>query len=271
MVTIAHIIHPVQVAGTSDLVIAQPITFETMDRAREFTAGTADVSLYAVQYEDEEQMMLPKSFIRNPGINRSIIDLLTLKQKRKLALIKDIMDNLYYNSDDEYLIYTNVDIALQPYFYQFTAKIIRQGYDAFIINRRTVSDTYKHPEEIPLMYADIGEKHKGWDCFIFKRSLYPNFDLGTACIGTNWVGRVMITNMACFAKKFKIFEDLHLTFHIGNERLWKSDRFEDYTRHNREECKRILVNFEKKFGAFNRDEVPGRFFRLIEKEEKNEK
>ena len=268
MVTIAHIIHPVQVAKTSDLVIAQPVTFATMDRSLKFAAGTADVSLYAVQYEDEEQMPLPDSFIRTPGIDRSVKDIKTFKKKRKLALIGDILDRLYHNSGADYLVYTNVDIAVQPYFYQFAAKIIEQGHDAFIINRRTVSDTFKRPDEIPLMYADLGEKHKGWDCFIFKRSLYPNFDLGTACIGANWIGRVMITNMACFAKEFKIFEDLHLTFHIGNERLWKSGRFEDYTRHNREECERILINFEKKYGPFKRDEFPGRFFRLLEKEEK---
>lgn len=265
MVTIAHIIHPVQVAKTSDLVIAQPVTFETLDRGRKFAAGTAGVSLYAVQYNDEEQIPLPHSFIRTPGLDRSVIDIKAFKKKRKLALITDILDSLYHNSSAAYLVYTNVDIALQPYFYQFAAKIIRQGYDAFIINRRTVSETFKRPDEISLMYADLGEKHKGWDCFVFKRSLYPNFDLGTACIGTNWIGRVMITNMACFAKKFKIFEDLHLTFHIGNDRLWKSDRFEDYARHNRDECKRILVNFEKKYGAFNRNELPGRFFRLLEK------
>jgi len=265
MVSIAHIIHPVQVAKTSDLIIAQPVTFETMDRARKFAAGTADVSLYAVQYDDEEQMPLPASFIRTPAIGRSVKDIKTFKKKRKLALIKDILDALYHNTNAAYLVYTNVDIALQPYFYQLAAKIIEQGYDAFIINRRTVSETFKHADEIPLMYTDIGEKHKGWDCFVFQRSLYPNFDLGTACIGTNWIGRVMITNMACFAKKLKIFEDLHMTFHIGNERLWKSDRFEDYTRHNREECKRILKNFEKKYGTFKRNEFPGRFFRLLEK------
>lgn len=267
MIKIAHIIHPVRVAKTSDLIIAQPITFETMRRAAEFAAGTADVSLYAVQYHDEEPMPLPGCFIRTPDLERSIQDIKTFKKKRKLALIKDILDSLYHNTDADYLIYTNVDIAVQPYFYQVAARIIREGHDAFIINRRTIPDTYTHPDDIPLMYAEAGEKHKGWDCFVFKRSLYPEFDVGKAIIGTGWIGRVMIANLAGLGKRFKIFTDLHATFHIGNEKSWKTDEYNDYLQHNQAECLRILTAFEKEFGPFDRDKIPGRFFRLLEKEQ----
>lgn len=264
MIALAHIVHPVNVAKTSDLVIAQPITFETMRIACEFAREIADVSLYAVQYYDEDPIPLPGCFIRVPDLNRSITDIKTFRKKRKLALIKDILDILYRNSSADYLIYTNVDIALQPYFYQVVSRLIAAGYDAFIINRRTISETYKQPDEIPLMYAEIGEKHKGWDCFVFKRSVYPDFDLGTACIGTGWIGRVMITNMASLARRFEIFTELHTTFHIGNEKSWQTTEYNDYLRHNQDECRKILVHFERKFGTFDRDKMPGRFFRLLE-------
>ena len=39
MNSIAHIIHPVMVKPPSDLIIAQPVTFETMRIAREFAEG----------------------------------------------------------------------------------------------------------------------------------------------------------------------------------------------------------------------------------------
>jgi hypothetical protein len=261
-VKLAHLVHPVIAAKESDLVIAQPITFETMHQARDFAASEADleVRLYAAQYEDEEPIPLPPVFIRTPGLTRSVRDIKTFKKDRKLALIKDLLDRLYQAGDAGYLIYTNVDIALQPYFYRLAAAIIRQGYDAFIINRRTITDKYKEVEEIPLMVAEIGEKHPGWDCFIFERNLYPKFKLENACIGTDWIGRMMITNMAALARRFKVFQDLQATFHIGDERVWKTGEFSDYAEHNKNECRKTLEKFDKEYGPFDRKRLPGRFF-----------
>ncbi len=58
---------------------------------------------------------------------------------RKLPLIKDILGRLYDASDAEYFIYTNVNIGLMPNFYVAVNAIIESGYDAFVINRRTIS------------------------------------------------------------------------------------------------------------------------------------
>jgi hypothetical protein len=267
---IAHIIHPVIVDAASDLVIAQPVTFETMRIARDFAGktGEVDVRLYAVQYHDEARIPLPGCFTRPPDLNRSVGDIISFKEWRKLAVLKDILDALYNADDADYLIYTNVDIALQPYFYRAAAALIHRGYDAFIINRRSIPGFYRHLEEIPLMYAELGEKHPGWDCFVFKRSLYPLFDLGTACIGTGWIGRVMIANTASLAAKFNIFTDLHLTFHIGKEIAWRNPRVQDYLEHNMNECKKILTKFDRDYGPFNRDQIPGRFLRKLEEMEK---
>ena len=265
MLSIAHIINPVMVDNTSDLFIAQPITFETMHMAKEFSKNQVNVNLYAIQDRHESPIPLPGVFLKTPGLKRSIIDIKNFKQKRKLPLIKDILDTLYKSSKAEYMIYTNIDIALQPYFYRAVSHIIRQGYDAFIINRRTIPGKYKTVEEIPLMCAEIGEKHQGWDCFVFHRSLYPRFRLGNACIGTGWIGRVMITNMACLARQFRIFEDLHLTFHIGNDKVWQDPQWEDYLAHNKNECRRVLLDFDRKYGPFDRSQLPGRFFLQLKK------
>ena len=260
MISIAHIIHPVVVAPESDLVVAQPITFATMAMAREFAKGTADVDLFAIQHGDEDRISLPGSFMRTRDLIRSVGDIGIFYKKRKLALIKDILDVSYESSNADYLIYSNVDIALQPYFYRTVSTIIEQGYDAFIINRRTIPGQYAVVEEIPLMFAEPGEKHQGWDCFVFHRSLYPRFQLGTACIGTGWIGRVMITNLAALAKKFAIFTELHATFHIGNKKAWQAPQWDDYREHNKNECRMILEEFDQKYGPFDRKGLPGRFF-----------
>jgi len=261
---IAHIVHPVVVAPASDLVVAQPVTFATMDHAREFARGAVAVELFAVQYHDEERLPLPGAFRRTPDLTRSVLDIGKFRKSRKLALIKDILDALYAASAAEYLIYTNVDIALQPYFYATAAALIARGHDAFIVNRRTIRDLYRDPADIPLMYAELGEPHRGWDCFVFDRRLYPRFMLGTACIGTDWIGRMMIANLAALAKKFHVFKDLHATFHIGNEKAWSSGDVRDYAEHNKNECRRTLGEFDRLYGPFDRRRLPGKFLKRFE-------
>jgi hypothetical protein len=265
-VSIAHIVHPVIVASTSDLVIAQPITFATMQRAREFSRLHQAVQLYAVQYSDEERLPLPGDFVRTRDLTRSVGDVAVFNKKRKLALIKDILDILFESCTADFLIYTNVDIALQPYFYQVVGTIIGQGFDAFIINRRTIPGHYRQLEDLPLMYAESGEKHPGWDCFVFARTLYPQFRLGDACIGTDWIGRMMIANMAPLARRFKVFKDLQMTFHIGDERVWGSHDLSDYAAHNKEECRKTLLAFDEKYGPFDRSGLPGRFLNKFEEQ-----
>jgi len=263
---VAHIVNPVKVGKDSDLYIAQPVTFASMEAARRFSSHEVDVSFFTAQYPGD-RCIIPGGFVSTPDLERSVLDIRDFKIPRKLPLIKDILDRLYDNTAEEhgYLIYTNVDIGLQPYFYRTISTIAARGYDAFIINRRTIPETYRRPGELPLMYGEVGEPHKGWDCFIFKRSLYPRFRLGTACIGTDWIGRVLVTNLAVVARRFRIFTDLHLTFHIGNEKSWKSDAYSDYLSHNRDECRKILEAFESELGPFDRAKIPGRFFRLLEK------
>lgn len=263
MISIAHIVNPIPVNPDSDLFIAQPVTFSTMDIAREFSGDCVQVHLHAVQMQDEERVSFPRSFVRVPDITQSVSDIKYFKQKRKLPLIRDILDRLYAASNADFMIYTNVDIALQPYFYLVVSRIIEQGCDAFIINRRTIPGKYKTVRDIPLMYAEPGENHPGWDCFIFHKSLYPKFQLGQVCIGSGWFGRAMIINMATFAKNFRIFTDMRATFHIGNDQIWKNPLFEDYIEHNKNECREIMMDFSNRYGPF-RHKILRRFFSKME-------
>jgi hypothetical protein len=265
MLSLSHVINPAAVDRSSDLFTAQPITFETMRIAREFSQNQVAVNLYAVQFQNEPRIPLPEGFLKLPDLQRSVADMKAFKQKRKLPLIKDILDSLFETANADYLIYSNADIALQPYFYLLAARLAGQGYDAFVINRRTIPGHYAQVAEIPLMYAESGEKHQGWDCFIIQRSLYPRFRVGTACIGSGWIGRVMITNMAALAKKFAVFGGMHATFHIGNRQAWKAVQFDDYREHNKSECRAILEEFDREFGPFDRSKLPGRFFAQLQK------
>lgn len=251
MLKIAHIINPVKVKKSVDLYWAQPITFATMKIAKEYARDIVDSTLFSAQYPEDADYV-PGFFTETKNLDRSVLDLDNFHYKRKLPLLKDILDRLYAASRADYFIYSNCDIALMPYFYAAISKIIKKGYDAFVINRRTIPTTYKGVEDIPLMYAAAGDSHKGFDCFVFKKELYPEFELGNVCIGIQAVGRLLVWNLASAAKKFKEFKNSHLTFHIGNDRIWQKDRYADYKKHNMQEAQSALEKIAEKFNSIKK-------------------
>jgi len=242
VIKLAHIVNPVIVPPSSDLHIAQPITFETMRIAQAFAADCLTVSLFSAQYA-EDRSIVPDAFQLTPDLDRSVQDVGLFQKPRKLPLIADILDRLYAATDAEYLIYTNVDIALMPSFYLTVKAAIDQGYDAFAINRRTISKTYSNLSELPLMFAEVGTPQGGHDCFIFRRDVYPKYLLGNVCIGAAKIGKVLLLNLMIHSKRFFEFCDWYLTFHLGNDRAWKALELQDYFNHNEGELIRIFRHY----------------------------
>lgn len=237
---IRHITNPVSVQPTSDLYIAQPITFASMVAASQMAQRHGlTVDLCFTCYPEDIGVAPPE--FRNTGfLERSILDAEKLGRPRKLPLIQDIVDKAIDGEDVDLVIYTNVDIAVQPEFYIEVERIASQGYGAFTINRRTLPKHYDSPAQLPLMYLDPGEKHPGHDCFIFKPDAARHYDLGLGCIGANWIGRILLANLMARSTRFHIFDNKRLTFHIGDDRSWKTDAFSDYDKHNEQELVKIL-------------------------------
>lgn len=255
-VTFAHIINPVSVGPGSDLFVAQPVTFETMRVARKFSAEQVQVDLFSAQYA-EDVSLVPADFTKTENLTHSVLDLSDFREQRKLPLVNDILSRLYETSDAEYFIYTNVDIALMPHFYSAVATLLRGGLDGLVINRRTIPDIYKDKAHIPLMYSMPGEPHGGFDCFVFRREVFPEFLLGDLCVGIGGVGRLLMVNVLVHAKRFSLIGDAHLTFHIGDDMSWKSNRYSDYTDFNTKEARAALEEMDRRYGPFDRSTVPG--------------
>jgi len=243
-------INPVIVGKSSDLFFAQPITFATMKIARQFAAGQVEVELLTTQYP-EDRALVPDDFKMAPDLERSVLEVAHFALQRKLPLVKDILDRLYETATDaEYLIFTNNDIAVMPYFYTAVNALIDAGYDALVINRRIISDEYRALAEIPLMYAEAGRKHEGHDCFVFRREAYPQFKLGQICVGMPLIGRVMVWNLFCFGKKFEEFKKKHLTFHLGDPVMkWQKGGQADYVTHNKTEMYKVLQELQSAVAA----------------------
>jgi hypothetical protein len=82
------------VPESSDLFAAQPITFETMRRARAAARNVADVALLCAVFP-EDRPLVPNDFVATPELERSALDFGEFKIPRKFPLIKDILDRLY--------------------------------------------------------------------------------------------------------------------------------------------------------------------------------
>ncbi|HWB63430.1 MAG TPA: hypothetical protein VG603_07970, partial [Chitinophagales bacterium] len=234
---LAHIINPVNAPAGTELARIQPVTFESIRAARDFAAGKVNLELWAVSYP-EDQPVIPPIFQNAPYLQRAVTDVAKFEKPKKYPLLADIIKALYQASNADYLIYTNMDIALMPQFYLAVNGLLQQGHDALLINRRGISVYYKGVDELPLMYSDYGVPHPGFDCFVFKRSLAEKFILGNICIGIPFTEVSLTHNLIAFAQNLKLVDNLHLTFHIGTEVM--PPRSSEYYRHNRNQYEKNI-------------------------------
>src|SRR5690554_6353663 len=125
MIKLTHIINPVNVSEASDLFVAQPVTFESMRRAKQFAANEIEVNLITTQYP-EDHSIIPEFFTKTKDLDRSVLDFGAFDKQRKLPLLQDILDRAVdYDTEADYIVYTNVDIAVQPHFYSFINQKIK--------------------------------------------------------------------------------------------------------------------------------------------------
>lgn len=228
---LAHLINPAEFPSNSALQFAQKVTFKSIVRAYN-DAKEIKLELLTTQFKEDEKVV-PEQFRKLSNLKLYAGAIKPGLSGRKLPILKEILDQAIALIEVDYLIYSNIDIALMPYFYQEVKRQLEGGYDALVINRRRISDTYSSLSELPAMYADIGYSHPGFDCFVFKRELIDRFELAHICVGVPFSGVSLLHNVLAFSKKPKIIMDQHLTFHIGTDVLnFKKDA---YYWHNRNE------------------------------------
>ncbi len=215
MLHLAHIINPVNAPEGTELHTVQPLVFNSMQIASLY-ANNDQVDLLAICYPEDE-VMVESHFKQLPYLNRSALDVDGLNTDKKLPFISDILRALYDNSNAEYLIYTNADIILQPFFYQAVANYINQGHDALIINRRRIAPIYTGVEQLPQIWAETGNPHPGFDCFVFHRSLFPKFVLGEILIGMPFIEATLAHNLFAHSANYLLLDHHHLTAHLGME------------------------------------------------------
>lgn len=243
----AHIINTLKAPTTSDLYTAQPITFQTLTHAYTYAQSKGiQVQQFAIQYPEDAGIEIPAQFTILPSLQTSVLNFLpaniALSKQRKLPLIQHILTALYENCapNTDFLIYTNIDIAVLPNFYENLSQIIDYyNTNAFIVNRRTLPNFFENPNStpppLPLMYAYAGNEHPGYDCFVFHKKLFQKFILSNTSIGIPYFDGELWLNLYTFGSNFMVFKNLHLTFHIGDDRVWDSTHNEPYRIHNQQQ------------------------------------
>ncbi len=234
-IKITHIINPF--SGSKEHLALQNLTFQSIEKAKNYVKNV-EVEIAAVYFKEDESVVPP--FIGSRTVvDKSVLDYNKTLQNRKLPTINDILVEASKNSSSDYLIYSNMDIGLHENFYEMVNQFIAKGNDAFAINRRRVSEKYNDSSDLSAIYAEVGEMHTGYDCFVFKRELLAQFKLGNTCIGIPFIDSVILFNLIAFANNFKLYTNKHLTFHVGFD-LIKNWGGKDFVKHNKSEYLKTL-------------------------------
>jgi hypothetical protein len=271
-----HVINPFNAVSGSEHDIAQSTTLRSISMAKKCTPDIP-VEVLCVVYP-EDKGVVPAEFICLDILSRSISDFVESDLSIKLPLLFDFLSaGIDYSSkgDNEYLIYSNIDIGLMPFFYQTITDILNKGFDAVVVNRRSVDHDLHGEDNYGLLLSSMGKKHPGSDCFVVKKDLVDKFVRSQCCLGVINVMKSLMFNMAATAEKMVIVADAHATFHIGDDRRWTNEKFKPYTSHNRSEAERVAreliaysPEYKRKLQDYAIQKNEGMLIKLLGLEEK---
>lgn len=254
-VRFVHFLNPFPSPEGSSNDRVQAVSYESMRRARAFQSEIP-IHLAAVVAPDDQECV-PGGFELAGVLERNVLDVSAFAHSVPLPLVYDILEagcgyarKLAKEHGDDpdyvYVVFTNVDIALMPHFYGVVADLIGRGYDTLTIFRRTIAPFDPDLSLLAQMYADYGETHKGFDCFVFPLGQLDRHIRSDACIGQGFVMRNVLYNLVANARRMAIVRKAHLTFHLGNDQNWRDPRFADYHRFNGLQAKHVLTSLMKR-------------------------
>ena len=229
-VRLLHMINLFAVDGGLDA--TQQATVESMQRAQASTENqNCNVDLVHVGCLEDAQVC-PQGFVSAAPLERDCRDLAQFKRPRPLPMLFDVLERgAAVGNSDDYLIYTNADICVQPHFYDAIYSVISAGFDAFTINRRTISSE-AISQHASLRQSEPGRDHPGFDCFVFSKAAFAKYVRSDCIIGMPAVARPLLYNMVALSQRLLLLKSVSLTYHFGDDMSWANDEFEDYKTHN---------------------------------------
>jgi hypothetical protein len=209
----AHIINLIAPGDNAELYRAQKITVASVLAATKYQSDIK-VELLSAQFANA-MAEVPSGFRATAVLEHCAADKTELRTKKRFPLLREILSRLNESENATHFVYTNLDIAVMPYFYRAVSGYLDEGYDALIINRRRISGSLTQSADLEKMYAEAGETHTGYDCFVFSRELLQKFVLKDIYIGTPPSGNDLFHNLMVYAANPVLLTEKHLTFHLG--------------------------------------------------------
>jgi hypothetical protein len=253
-----HIVHAYDDRELPANTAVQAITFRTMRDAIAYAGPELPVTAVAVTYPDDAHLV-PDGIERAPPLCRHAADVADFKIRRPLPLLFDILGNGLVDASGasapgggDYIVHTNSDIHLQPYFYKVLAELIGQGWDAITVNRRTVGADPEQRDFSTLFMADAGADHPGFDCFVFPAHWFAGFAQSRSCCGASYVMRGLLYNLVARASRMLMLSNAHMTFHLGDDRKWEAAAYGEYEDFNLAEARNVLRAYAGDSEAFSR-------------------
>lgn len=238
-----HIIHAYRDHELPQNTSVQAITFQSVVQAAAYAGPNCPVDCVAVTFPEDRDLVPEGIHVASP-LERSVSDVALFQEHRHLPLLFDVLrhgaaapvanhaSGAGCTTLSDYIILTNSDIHLQPTFYTVLAGLIHEGYDVITVNRRTLDVSVEDRIFSPRFLADYGGDHPGFDCFVFPRTMLDSFISSDSCCGAGHVMRSLLYNLVAHAQRFLMLTQAHLTYHLGDDKLWDAERFSDYIDHN---------------------------------------
>jgi hypothetical protein len=255
---LTHLLNLVSQDDNPQLFKVQKLTLQTVEAALSATEKQIEVKVCSAQFEDAVSC-LPHFVSPTTPLSQHAAQNTSLATRARLPLISEILGKLREDSSATHFIFSNTDICLMPSFYNAAAAYLQQGYDAVIINRRRIRSAFLDEKDLNLLYAEAGETHTGYDCFIFSRQIFEKFVLSDIYIGVPPAGNDIFYNIMAFAEKPVLLTEKHLTFHVGMD-LVKEWGSAELNRYNAAQFKSLL---HKLYPHLQIGKFPGAGYGLI--------
>lgn len=247
-VSFTHLLNPFPAKPGSEHQIASSVTYRSLHAAQQLADQKGlRVDFRAVILPGDEGAVAPP-IGEVVYLKRTVQDLVRLTPKRPLPLIEDILKIGAEQIRGSHLIFSNMDIAVQPHFYTTLHDLIchQIGPDMPFTVPRVNIDAGLANEALEAMYRADGPIGQGYDCFVIPRELVRDLDLGGCCIGAPYFDNLLVMELDAVSRTgFRHLVDQRLTFHLGCDIAWAA--MINYVEHNLGESLAAIARMRRRY------------------------
>lgn len=245
-ISFTHVVNPFPAPEGSEHAVASRVTWNTLRVAVDVAHQTGlRVRCKAVVLPgDDSSVELPATSVAY--LQRTVQDIAALRPRRLLPLIGDILEIGARGVDTTHIIFSNMDISVQPHFYSALRDLITDqlGMDIPFTVARINVDPELATGPMEKLYAAEGTLGHGYDCFVIPRTMIDLIDVGACCIGAPHFDQLLLMALdVASGHRVRTLNHTRLTFHLGNDIAWAA--MMDYVEHNLDQSLAAIARMKR--------------------------